>query len=211
MTVSRSVLKLNCLSLLLMGVLIVLTQISGLKVSDLFFHPYFSPNPNVALLTRTFQILCSVPVIVCTFSYGLAQTLQPRHVENRFILFSALLTGGFLLNEIYRIHIYMIAVGIPKLGVSLLYAVVLSSYGWFFRRELQLTPYQILLAGLGLLFFAIGVDALHLKNQIISSLLEGVPKLFSEINITFYYWYVCKSFIEKAFHKLSLPPDSFVI
>lgn len=179
----------------------LLTLMSGLQVSDLFFNPFFSPNPTLALLTRTFQLLCSVPVIVCTFSYGLAKTIQPRHSENRFILFSALLTGGFLLNEIYRIHIYMIAAGIPKLGVCLLYAVILSSYGWFFRRELQLTPYKVLLAGLGLLFFAIGVDTLKLQNQIMASLLEGVPKLFSEINIAFYYWYVCKYFIEKAFHK----------
>ncbi|MBW3586674.1 MAG: hypothetical protein KY448_12785 [Cyanobacteria bacterium 0813] len=199
MTISRIVVRLNCLSLFLVALLILLTQISGLKVSDLFFHPYFSPNPNVALLTRTFQILCSVPVIVCTFTYGLAQSIQPRNSENRFILFSALLTGGFMLNHSYRIHIYMIALGIPKLGVSLLYALVLSSYGWFFRRELLLTPYQILLAGLGLLFFAIGIDSLNFKSKIISSLLEGVPKLFSEINIAFYYWYVCKCCIQKAF------------
>jgi len=201
MTISRFVVRLNCLSFFLVALLIIFTQLSGLKVSDLFFHPYFSPYLHVALLTRTFQILCSVPVIVCTFTYGLAKSIQPRTSENRFILFSALLTGGFLLNEIYRIHIYMVAVGIPKLGVSLLYAVVVSSYGWFFRRELQLTPYQILLAGLGLLFFAIGVDFLHLKNKIFSSLLEGVPKLFSEINIAFYYWYVCKCFLQKAFYK----------
>src|SRR4028119_1931423 len=202
MTISRFVFRLNCLSFFLVALLIILTQLSGLKVSDLFFHPYFSPNPNIALLTRTFQVLCSVPVIVCTFTYKLAQSIQPRNSENRFILFSALLTGGFLLNHSYRIHIYMIALGIPKLGVSLLYAVVLCSYGWFFRRELQCTPYQILLAGLGLLFFAIGVDSLQLKNKIFSSLLEGVPKLFSEINIAFYYWYVCKCFVEKAFHKI---------
>ena len=200
MTISRFVVRLNCLSFFLVALLIIFTQLSGLKVSDLFFHPYFSPHPNVALLTRTFQILCSVPVIVCTFTYKLAKTIQPRTSENRFLLFSALLTGGFLLNEIYRIHIYMVGVGISKLGVSLLYAVVLSSYGWFFRRELQCTPYPILLAGLGLLFFAIGVDSLHLKNKIFSTLLEGLPKLFSEIN-AFYYWYVSKCFLLKAFYK----------
>ncbi|XZO03225.1 MAG: hypothetical protein ACM65L_05575 [Microcoleus sp.] len=202
MTISRSVVKLNCLSLLLVVGLIIITQYSGLKVSDLFFNPYFSPNPNVALLTRTFQILCAVPVIVCSFTYGLAKSSHPRHFGNQFILFSALLTGGFMLNEIYRIHIYMIGVGIPKLGVCLLYAVVLSSYGWFFQRELKLTPYKILLVGLGLLFLAIGIDTLKLKSQILASLLEGVPKLFSEINIAFYYWYVCKCFVEKAFHKI---------
>ncbi|MEG4006122.1 hypothetical protein QUA41_27055 [Microcoleus sp. Pol11C1] len=201
MTICRSVVRLNSLSLLLVTLLIFFTQISGLKVSDLFFSPYFSPHPNVALLTRTFQILCSVPVVICTFTYGLAKTIQPRHEKNRFILFSAILTGGFLLNQTYRIHIYMIALGLPKLGVSLLYAIVLFSYGWFFRRELQLTPYQILLTGLGLLFLAIGVDSLNLKNQMFSSLLEGVPKLFSEINIAFYYWYVCKCFLQKAFYK----------
>ncbi|MEG4486376.1 hypothetical protein [Microcoleus sp. D2_18a_B4] len=201
MTISRFVVRLNCFSLLLVAILIFFTQLSGLKISDLFLPPYSYPHPNVALLTRSFQILCSVPVIVCTFTYGLAQSIQARTSENRFILFSALLTGGFLLNEIYRIHIYMVTWGIPKLGVSLLYAVVLSSYGWFFRRELQLTPYQILLAGVGLLFFAIGVDSLHIKNKIFSSLLEGVPKLLSEINIAFYYWYVCKCFLQKAFDK----------
>jgi hypothetical protein len=201
MNILRSIIKLNFLSALLLGLIIILTQISGLKVSDLFAHPFFSPHPNVALLTRTFQVLCSVPVIVCTFSYGLAQTIQPRHSDNKFILYSALLTGGFLLNEIYRIHIYMTAVGIPKLGVSFLYAIVLSCYVFYFRRELQSTPYKILLVALGLLFFAIAVDSLHLKSKIISSLLEGVPKLFSEINIAFYYWYVCKCFIENACYK----------
>ena len=107
MTIFRSAFRLNCLSLLLVGFLVVLTQISGWQVSDLFFHPFFSPNPNVALLTRTFQVLCAVPVIVCSFSYGLAKTMQPRPWQSRFILFSALLTGAFLLNQIYRIHLYI--------------------------------------------------------------------------------------------------------
>ncbi|MEG4998517.1 hypothetical protein [Microcoleus sp. B4-D4] len=153
----------------------------GLKVSDLFFYPYFFPHPNIAFLTRTFQILCSVPVVVCAFTYGLAKTLQPRHPATKFILCSALLTGGFLLNEIYIIHIYMIRLGIPKLGVCLLYAVVLFSYGWVFQRELKETPYQILLAGVALLFWAIAIDSLHLKNKILASLLEGVPKLYIAI------------------------------
>ncbi len=200
MTIFRSALRLNCLSLLLVGFLVVLTKMSGLQVSDLFFNPFFSPNPSVALLTRTFQILCVVPVSVCTFSYGLGKSLGAQPSQNRFIFFSALLTGAFLVNEIYRIHLYISSLGIPKLGVILLYAIFVFSYGWFFRRELQSTPYKILLAGLGLLFFAIGIDTLKLQDKNLASLLEGVPKLLSEINIVFYYWYVCKSFLEKTFH-----------
>lgn len=203
MTIYRTLFRLNSFCFLFLGLAIGVSLFFGLKVSDLFFYPYFSPNPNIAFLTRTFQILCSVPVIVCAFTYGLTKNLQPRHPGTQFILFSALLTGGFLLNEIYRIHIYTIGLGIPKLGVCLLYAVVLFSYGWIFKRELKVTPYQILLAGVGLLFFAIAVDSLHLKNQTIASLLEGVPKLFSGINIAFYYWCVCKSFLVKSFHKIN--------
>jgi len=97
----------------------------------------------------------------------------------------------------------MIKLGIPKLGVCLLYAVVLFSYGLVFQRELKETPYQILFAGVALLFFAIAVDSLHLKNQTIASLLEGVPKLFSAINIAFYYWFVCKLFLLKSFPQIN--------
>ncbi|PSB14253.1 hypothetical protein C7B69_19250 [filamentous cyanobacterium Phorm 46] len=203
MTIYRSLFRLNSFCFLFLGLAIGVSLFLGLKVSDLFFYPYFSPNPNIAFLTRTFQLLCSVPVIVCAFTYGLEKKNHPRHPATKFILFSALLTGGFLLNEIYRIHIYMIKLGISKLGVCLLYAIILFSYGWVFQRELKETPYQILLAGVALLFFAIAVDSLHLKNQTIASLLEGVPKLFSAIDIAFYYWCVCKLFLVKNFSKIN--------
>ncbi len=193
-----SVLKINFLFLGLVILLIALTKVLGLKSADLFLNPFFSPRPNVALLTRTFQLLCGVPVIVCTFSYGLLKTVQTPRREHEFIFYSALLTGGFLLNEIYRIHIYMIKIGIPKLGVSLLYAIILFFYGWAFQRQLRSTPYRMLLTGVALLFFAIAIDAINLTNHNLASLLEGVPKLLSEINIDFYYWWVCQSLVEKS-------------
>jgi hypothetical protein len=174
-----------------------------LEVGDLFANPFFSPHPNVALLTRTFQLLCSVPFMVCTFSYGLLKNMKSSYLEERFLLCSAIFTGAFLFNEIYRVHVYIVVAGFPKIGVVLLYAVLLLTYGWFFRRELKATPYQLALAGLGLLFVAMAVDLLHLPAEDHPSLLEGVPKLFSEINIAFYYWYVCTCLIEKAFHKNS--------
>lgn len=197
----RTVFRFNSLLVLLLGVLILLTQSSGWEVSDLFFNPFFSPKPSVALLTRTFQILCAVPVVVCTFSYGLLERIQPRRPENGFILFSALITGAFLLNEIYRIHLYLVRLGVPKLGVSFLYALLLISYAWGFRQQLQSTPYRVLLGGLALLFFAIAIDALKLKNHLLATLLEGIPKLLSEFNISFYYWCVCRYLVEGSLWK----------
>jgi len=197
-----SIIWLNTLSLFLVLILIVLTKISGLEVSDLFFHPSFYRQPNIALLTRTFQLLCCVPVIICAFSYSLLKTFNPGNAANKFLLGSAFLTGGFLLNEIYRIHIYFVFMGISKLGISLFYAIVLFAYGWYFWRQIKSTPYGLLLVGICLLFFAIAVDAQHLKNKMLGSLLEGIPKLFSEINIVFYYWYICKYQVEKCINKI---------
>ncbi len=187
----RSVFWLNSLSLLLVVALIGYTKLFGPSVGALFLQPPSSPYFNVALLTHTFQILCSVPPIVCAFSFGLLRTIQPRRRENLFILCSALLTGGFLINEIYRIHIILAIAGIPKLMTVLVYAIVLIAYASAFNRRIRSTPYIVLVTGLVLLFFGITVDSLRLGSEGIPVLLEGIPKLFSEINIALYFCYVC--------------------
>lgn len=192
MTNYRSVVWLNCLFLLLVLLLIVCAKLLGLSAGELFRQPAFSPSPNSGLLTYTFQLLCSVPFIVCAFTFALLNKIQPRRPENLFILCSALLTGGFLINEIYRIHVHLlISAGIPKLLTSAVYAVILLGYGLTFRKQIKSTPYFPLLISVGLLFFAILVDSLHLSGRGIPKLLEGIPKLFSEINIALYFWYVC--------------------
>lgn len=191
MTTYRSVFWLNTLSLLLVIALIVYVKVSGPSVAVLFFPPFTPSNPNVGFLTRTFQLLCSVPAIICAFSFGLLKTFQPRRKEHLFILCSALLTGGFLINEIFRVHIILLGAGVPKLMTILIYATVVGLYGLTFRHTIQSTPYILLLTGLGLLFLAITVDSLHLNGEGFPSLLEGVPKLFSELNIALYFWSVC--------------------
>lgn len=187
----RSVLWLNSLALLLVSILIVYAKFFGSSVAELFRHPPSSPYFDVGFLTNTFQILCAVPPVVCIFSFVLLKTIQPRRPENLFILGSALLTAGFLANEIYRIHIILSFAGIPKLFTILVYAIFLVAYACVFWRRIQSTPYLILLTGLGLLFSGITVDSLRLGSAAIPSLLEGIPKLFSEINIALYFWYVC--------------------
>lgn len=192
MTNYRSVFWLNTLSLLLVAALIVYSKLFGPSVSSLFLQPPSYSSPNVALLTHTFQTLCAVPPIVCAFTFGLLKTIQPQSKQNVFILCSALITGGFLLNEIFRVHILLgMLAGIPKLVVILVYAIIAVAYGLAFWRTIQSTPYILLLTGMGLLFLGITVDSLRLGSHGIPSLLEGIPKLFSEINIALYFWYVC--------------------
>lgn len=200
MTNYRSVLWLNCLFFLLVLLLIVLAKLLGLSAGELFRQPAFSESPNSGLLTYTFQILCSVPCIVCAFTFALLNTIRPRRPENLFILCSALLTGGFLINVIYRIHVHLLVnAGIPKLLTISVYALVLFAYGLTFKKQIRSTPYFPLLISVGLLFFAVSVDSLHLGSKGIPKLLEGIPKLFSEINIALYFWYVCYQEVLRSF------------
>lgn len=196
----RPVLWLNSLSLFLVIALIFYSQRFGPSVSSLFLHPPFSPYFNVAILTHTFQILCSVPPIICGFSFALLNKIQPHSQKNSFLLWSALITTGFLFNEIYRIHIILAIAGIPKLVTILIYAIFLAVYSFTFKRRIQETPYILLLIGIGFLLFGITIDSLKLSGETIPSLLEGIPKLFSEINICLYFWYVCYLEIIRSFY-----------
>ncbi|MEG4986441.1 hypothetical protein QUB08_11815 [Microcoleus sp. BR0-C5] len=82
--------------------------------------------------------------------------------------------------------------------IVIFYAWVAIAYGLAFRRQLRSTPYPLLLSGVGLLFVAFFVEALPLKNEIVSSLLEGIPKLLSGINIALYFWFVSQGLIVRS-------------
>jgi hypothetical protein len=187
----RSAVWFNLVSLFLVTALVIAVALFGSSVGTLFLPPVSPRSLDERLLTHTFQILCAVPAIACAFSWGVLQTLQPNGKKNRFILGSACVTGGFLLNEIFRFHILLLQAGIPKLLTCLVYAALFSYYGFVFRRTIRSTPYLLLIFGLSLLFIGIVVDSLHIHGDGFPRLLEGIPKLFSEINIVLYFWLVC--------------------
>ena len=126
MTSYRSAFWVNGLCLLLLIPLILYAKFSASISVDWLFMPPVSPeHPSYRLLTYTFQILCTVPAMVCAFTWGLLRVIQPGNKQNSFILCSALITIGFLLNEIFRIHIVLLEFGIPKLVTIIVYAIVL--------------------------------------------------------------------------------------
>lgn len=198
----RNLLWLNGFCLLLIFVLVFWAKVSGLSAKELFLHPESYSHITIASLTRLFQILCAVPPTVCLFTYSLLRSVPPNlkasAAETRFILASALFTGGFLLNEIYRIHIHLAATGIGKPIVISVYAVILALYILSFRKQLYQTPYPILLLGVGVLAVGIGIDSLHLSDQDLTNFLEGVPKVLSEANVGLYFWCVCRQVIKQT-------------
>ncbi|HEY9601729.1 MAG TPA: hypothetical protein V6C85_08980, partial [Allocoleopsis sp.] len=132
----RSVVWLNSFSLFLVFSLIVYAKFFGSSVEELFRHPPFASSLDVGFLTNTFQVLCSVPPVICAFTFGLNTTIRPRSPENLFILCSALLTGGFLFNEIYRLHVVLAIAGIPKLVTIAVYAIILLAYTLAFKQRI---------------------------------------------------------------------------
>ena len=194
----RTVLLFNGLTLLLVGLVTGCLSLFGSSVKGLFLPPCLATYPGAGFFFLGFQMLFYLSVMVCAFTFGLLRIMQPDRPENRFILYSALFTGCFLFNEVFRTHIHLGRAGFPKVTIVIFYAVLAIAYGLAFRRQIRSTPYPLLVSGVGLLFVAFFAEALPVKHEIISSLLEGIPKLLSGTNIALYFWFVCQGLIVRS-------------
>ena len=199
MKIYLSILVINSLSLLLVLDLIIVVRLFQPLAGGLFLPPPTPPYPTAWLLTYAFHLLCAIPPLVCAFTFAVLGKIRPKNKNQNFLLGSTLLTGGFLLNEVYRIHIILLSFGLAKPITISVYALASLAYGLIFWRRIQLTPYPILLLGVSLLLMAILVDLFRLGSYPIRDFLEGIPKLFSGLNIALYYWWVCYEQILQAF------------
>jgi hypothetical protein len=189
---------LNSLAVLLVGMVSVTLNGFGSSVKGLFLPPCLATYPGAGFFFLAFQMLFYLSVMVCAFTLGLLRILQPDRPENQFILYSAMFAGCFLFNEVFRTHIHLGRAGFPKVTIVIFYAMLAIAYGLAFRRQIRSTPYPLLVSGVGLLFVAFFAEALSFKNEIVSSLLEGIPKLLSGINIALYFWFVCQGLILRS-------------
>lgn len=170
----------------------------GSSVKGLFFPPCSATYPGAGFFFLTFQMLFYLSVMVCIFSFGLLTTTQPGRPENQFVLSSGILTGGFLFNEVFRTHVHLGRAGVPKAAIAILYAIIAIAYLLTFRRAIKSTPYPLLIGGIVLLFLAFFIEALPIPHEGVGSLLEGIPKILSGINIALYFWFLCKGLILRS-------------
>ncbi|MEG4109787.1 hypothetical protein [Microcoleus sp. S13_C5] len=194
----RKVLFFNDVTFVLVGLVTACLSLFGYSVKGLFLPPCSATYPGAGFFLLAFKMLFYWSVMVCAFTFGLLRIIQPQRQENRFILYSALFAGCFLFNEVFRTHVHLRRAGFPKVTIVIFYAWVAIAYGLAFRRLISSTPYALLLNGVGLLFVAFFAEALPLKNEIVSSLLEGIPKLLSGINIALYFWFLCQGLIVRS-------------
>lgn len=198
----RLAIGMNILFVLVIFIVIALTQVLGFSVGSLFSTPFSPVDIQIGVLTHVFQLLCTVPPVVCAFTFVILHSIRRNHrIENSFILISALVTAGFLFNTVFRLHIFLFRLGVPKLLTVLIYVIFASIYGSTFKEKIRSTPYHLLLIGVILLFLGILVDSLHLSDYTLFVLLEGVLKLFSILNIVLYFWYVCYQEVLQIFNR----------
>ncbi len=189
----------NSISLILILLIILYANYFEPSVQGLFIPPATPPYPTGGLLTHTFEILCSIPPVVCGFSFVILRRINPNHTNNLFLLGSTILTGGFFFNEIYRIHIVLQYFDIPKLMTVKVYGMILLIYLLLFWKNFKSTPYGIMIVSFLLIILAVFIDAFQSKLPIQSLLIEGIPKLLGGINFALYFWLVCHGELLKAF------------
>lgn len=190
MNISRSFFWVNCLAFVLVIIVTAYAKFFTYSVGSIFHPPDYAPFFTFSLLTNLFQLLCTIPVVLCAFSWALLR-IKPGNKKTNFLFGSALLTGSFVLVEFFRLHVHLEDMGIPKLLTVVFFATIAIGYGFAFWRVILSTPYFLLLMSMGLMFIVVIVDSLKLPGDGIPSLLEGVPKLFTAINVVLYYWEVC--------------------
>lgn len=103
----RTVLLFNSLTLVLVGLVTACLSLFGSSVKGLFLPPCSATYPGGGFFFFSFQILFYLSVMVCAFTFGLLRIMQPHRPDNRFILYSALLAGCFLFNEVFRTHVHL--------------------------------------------------------------------------------------------------------
>lgn len=189
----------NSVSLLLLILIILYAQKFEPSIEGLFIPPATPPYPTAGLLTHTFEILCSIPPVVCGFSFVILRRIHPNNRNNFFLLGSTILTGGFFLNEIYRIHIILQYFDISKLITIKAYGLILLLYLLLFWKHLKNTPYGIIITSFLLIVLAVLIDTHYQYFPVQSSLIEGIPKLLGMVNFTLYFCLLCYQEVLKAF------------
>lgn len=206
---AKNWLGVNSIALFLTIGVIYLVYRSRLPASFLFFPPATPFYPIVGLFTHTFQLLCCVPPIVCLFTLYLSFRLKKRIKNEGFLIASAIVTGIFAINELYRGHIILLSLGIPKTTSIGFFAIVPIVYGICFWPRIRRTSYPILLLAIALLVVAIAVDSARLGNGEIASLSEGIPKLMSGLNFALYFSEICSAEIARAIGRAGIQEPVF--
>jgi hypothetical protein len=164
-------------------------------IKRLFEETYFEPI-YTSLLTDISEMLWCISFAICLFSFALLKMMGARYQNREFFLASALILAWLLADDVLRVTIFLYSYAhIPKVAMYFFYGAAIALYGVSFRKIIALTPYFFLLYGASLFVLSGVVDLVKLPGEVTPVILEDGTKLLGLINITLYFWQVCRQAI----------------
>jgi hypothetical protein len=192
---------LNLITIVILSLLSIYARVKskGTSIENLFSDPFYIRIFYLGWFTSISEIMWCTAISICLFS----AFLLPRS-SRRFQIFlfaSALVMLLLFIDDRFRLTLILCVFfgtcQLVKLGVYLLYGLLLITYAWVFRRTIRQTPYIPLLISFCLFGFSSAIDIAPISSRGIHAMLEDGTKLIGLINLTIYFWWICQQKIKK--------------
>lgn len=193
----RLLIWLNLLAITTLSLLSIYAKLrsKGQGVENLFSDPFTIDTYYWGWLTSISEILWCIAIAICLFTSTLSAQINRR--SQYFLLISSLLMTLLYVDDRFRLTLILTVFFGSYLKVKTvvysLYGAILILYGRLFWQKIKLTPYFPLLIAFFLFAFSTAVDLTPVSSRGVHAMLEDGTKLLGLINLTAYFWYVCRS------------------
>jgi hypothetical protein len=199
---------LNILVLIFLAILSFYAKVEskGENIENLFSDPFNIGIYYLGWFTGVSEILWCTAIAICLFTIGLLPNFSRQ--SKQFLFVSALLMALLYFDDRFRLTLILSAFFGTYIKVKTIvysfYGLVLIGYGIKFWSTIKQTPYFPLLFSFVLFAFSSAVDITPLSSRGLHAMLEDGTKLIGLINLTAYFWYICRLELQKILlNKLS--------
>lgn len=192
---------LNIITIVFLSILSFYARIKskGAGIESLFSDPFYVGIFYLGWFTSISEIMWCSAISVCLFSAILLPIANRRF--KIFLFASSLVMLLLFFDDRFRLTLILCAFfgtcKVIKLGVYLMYGIILILYAWLFRYTIRQTPYIPLLLSFCLFGFSSAIDITPISSRGIHAMLEDGTKLVGLINMTIYFWWICQQEIKK--------------
>ncbi|MEO0457912.1 MAG: hypothetical protein AAF152_15215 [Cyanobacteria bacterium P01_A01_bin.114] len=174
----------------------ILSRRLGIELLTTLFSEPVPAVPYMGLFTEATEIVWCVPVSICLFSLSLPMVPLGKR---RFLFACAGLMTLLLLDDIFRVTLLLrILLGVPKTIGYLIYGGIGATIAVKFWRQISGGPYIFLIASGLLLGISGSVEFLPIPGIGTPIMLEDGFKLLGLLNITIYFWRICRGAIMRS-------------
>lgn len=192
----------NIFTVVFLSILSVYAKLEskGAGIDRLFSDPFDNAVPYVGWLTGISEILWCITIGICLFTFTLIS--QARYRSKSFLLASTIVMSLLFFDDRFRLTLMICAIFkgyiVVKALVYSVYGAILILYGIKFRKQIAKTPYLLLIVSFFLFIISSLADLSPITSVGVHAMLEDGTKLIGLINLTLYFWYVCRIELQKS-------------